>query len=278
MNTYETARDLLAAADVANQRSHACLRSKECSKEFKKNTFKDLLIRPAQRIPTLIVLLKELEKKSMKKADKIKEAIVLMDKVVVRFNDVRTQNDNLIKQLSFFNDVEELPQYLVCSKRRLLMSVEVFSICGTQHWHSLRRRRVKIFLFNDVIMVCKVRSSYEKTGMLNRMAAHASFPSFSEQRKQYKYFTHLMIQHVREMNQLKRSFYSGAVNERPETSGGDGDPIRKPISHTFCSGTSMEASSLKNPFEQNSTAPAMAMAEKSVCEVFAALDYSDKEN
>ncbi|KAJ1370939.1 hypothetical protein KIN20_032767 [Parelaphostrongylus tenuis] len=26
MNTYETARDLLAAADVANQRFHACLR------------------------------------------------------------------------------------------------------------------------------------------------------------------------------------------------------------------------------------------------------------
>ncbi|KAJ1370937.1 hypothetical protein KIN20_032765 [Parelaphostrongylus tenuis] len=74
--------------------------------------------------------------------------------------------------------------------------------------------------FHAYLRVCKVRSSYEKTGMLNRMAAHASFPSFSEQRKQYKYFTHLMIQHVREMNQLKRSFYSGAVNERPETSGG----------------------------------------------------------
>uniref|UniRef100_A0A0K0D4S5 DH domain-containing protein n=1 Tax=Angiostrongylus cantonensis TaxID=6313 RepID=A0A0K0D4S5_ANGCA len=158
LNTYETAVDALAAADKANPRLHAYLRAMECSKEFKRNTFKDLLIRPVQRIPTLIVLLKELENKSKseRKSEKIKEAIVLMDKVVSRANDVRAQNDDFIQQLSFFNEVEGVPPHLMCSRRKLLMSVEASSICGTQDWHNLSRRKVKIFLFNELIMVCSL--------------------------------------------------------------------------------------------------------------------------
>ncbi|VDL82647.1 unnamed protein product [Nippostrongylus brasiliensis] len=80
-NTYDIAGDTLAKADKMNARLHAFIRARECSIDFKRNTLQDLLIRPVQRLPTLIVLLKELQKHD-KKSKTIEEAIVLIDKVV----------------------------------------------------------------------------------------------------------------------------------------------------------------------------------------------------
>ncbi|EPB66458.1 hypothetical protein ANCCEY_14451 [Ancylostoma ceylanicum] len=57
-NIYDTARSALIAADGANPRVHAFIRAKEYSVEFKRNRFQDLLIRPVQRLPTIVVLLK----------------------------------------------------------------------------------------------------------------------------------------------------------------------------------------------------------------------------
>ncbi|PIO72901.1 RhoGEF domain protein [Teladorsagia circumcincta] len=109
-NTYDTAGEKLNWADRTNPRLHAFIRAKECKSNFKRNTLQDLLIRPVQRMPTLIVLLK---------ADSVRidDATVVGDEEEVgRANEVRAQNDNFIEQLNFFNEVEDVP---ICKVRVL---------------------------------------------------------------------------------------------------------------------------------------------------------------
>ncbi|WKY14110.1 hypothetical protein Q1695_000009 [Nippostrongylus brasiliensis] len=203
-NTYDIAGDTLAKADKMNARLHAFIRARECSIDFKRNTLQDLLIRPVQRLPTLIVLLKELQKHD-KKSKTIEEAIVLIDKVV-----------RLV--LSFFNEVEGVPPHLMCSRRRILKSVEALSLCGTHRWHYLDSRRVKIVLFNDMIMVCKIRN-IDSQGTLRRLKKHTSFSSLADSKKRLKYFAHFLIPCVREVNRIKLSDYDGQVDDRLEPAG-----------------------------------------------------------
>ncbi|KHJ94717.1 hypothetical protein OESDEN_05352 [Oesophagostomum dentatum] len=58
------------------------LQAKECSKEFKRNQFQDILIRPVQRLPTVVVLLKELQKRDITKSEKVDKAIALVEKII----------------------------------------------------------------------------------------------------------------------------------------------------------------------------------------------------
>ncbi|KAK5965136.1 DH domain-containing protein [Trichostrongylus colubriformis] len=108
-NAYDTAREKLILADKASPRLHAFIRAKECNSNFNRNTMQDLLIRPVQRLPTLIVLLRELQKRRDRKSEIVERAIASIDKIVSRANDVRAQNDNFIEQLHFFNEVEGVP-------------------------------------------------------------------------------------------------------------------------------------------------------------------------
>ncbi|KIH68276.1 hypothetical protein ANCDUO_01389 [Ancylostoma duodenale] len=158
-------------------------KAKEYSVEFKRNGFQDLLIRPVQRLPTIVVLLKELQKRNNKFSAKVEEAIGLIEKIISRANTVRAQNDEFIEQMSFFNEVEGVPPHMVCSRRRFVKSVEAFSIGGTGEWSSLGRRKVKIVLYNDLILICKVRSFPERTGTLTKLTRHASFSNLSEPKK-----------------------------------------------------------------------------------------------
>ncbi|CAJ0608703.1 unnamed protein product [Cylicocyclus nassatus] len=215
-NNYDTARITLTSADETDPRLHAFIRAKECGTDFQRCRFQDLLIKPVQRLPTVVILLKELQKRDANCSKKVDEAIALVEKIISRANTVRAQNDDFIEQISFFNEVECVPPYLVCSRRRLVKSVEGYSIGGTAEWNSLHRRKVKIVLYNDVILVCKVRNALEKTRALTKLTRHASFSNLAESKKQYKYFAHLFIPNVREINRLKFSSYEGSVDDRLE--------------------------------------------------------------
>ncbi|EYC38611.1 hypothetical protein Y032_0706g1690 [Ancylostoma ceylanicum] len=77
---------------------------------------------------------------------------------------------------------------------------------------------VKIQPLEDThpLNICKVRSFPERTGTLTKLTRHASFSNLAEQKKQYKYFAHLLIPNVREINRLKLFRYEGSVDDRLE--------------------------------------------------------------
>ncbi|KAK5983063.1 hypothetical protein GCK32_011785, partial [Trichostrongylus colubriformis] len=79
----------------------------------------------------------------------------------------------------------------------------------------MNRRKVKILLYNDMILICKVRD-IQSTNTMERMNSRASFSSRMTSKKHFKYFAHLLIPHVREINRVKLSHYEGVVNDRLE--------------------------------------------------------------
>lgn len=102
INNYDLAKDLLMAYDEQNPRFHVFrkvltthfrfllsmeemvnLQLKETNPDFKRNTVMELLIRPVQRLPSVILLMKEINKKSDKSGQvKAEAAATTVDRVL----------------------------------------------------------------------------------------------------------------------------------------------------------------------------------------------------
>ncbi|ETN68235.1 hypothetical protein NECAME_05716, partial [Necator americanus] len=106
--------------------------------------------------------------------------------------------------------------------------------CSFVFYHWLAQEQHRIFCFFNFIeqlkpvfherslvvdQVCKVRSVTEGAGTMTKFTRHASFTNLTEPKKQYKYFHHLLIPNVREINRLKLFRYEGSVDDRLEPTG-----------------------------------------------------------
>jgi hypothetical protein len=78
----------------------------------KRFSFKDLLIRPVQRLPSVSLLLKELQKATNKHNPDfswLKQALDTIDEVLKRSNDSREMTDNHSNTLEVANRIESFP-------------------------------------------------------------------------------------------------------------------------------------------------------------------------
>ncbi|PAV63976.1 hypothetical protein WR25_02727 isoform A [Diploscapter pachys] len=200
INNYDLAKDLLMAYDEQNPRFHVFRKLKETNPDFKRNTVMELLIRPVQRLPSVILLMKEINKKSDKSGQvKAEAAATTVDRVLKKANEVRQRNDQHIEHLARFNLIDGVPAHLVCSKRSFESECEVISVSGTGRWESLSEgRKMMLMLFHDVIIVCKIRDESRGFGRLTRQSSLSSF-----HRKPYKFFNYIMVQSMRTVQMIE---------------------------------------------------------------------------
>ncbi|CAA86788.1 Protein ECT2 [Caenorhabditis elegans] len=195
INSYDTIKRLFDKQDRENSKFHTFCKAKESNPEFHRLKLTDLMVKPVQRLPSVILLLKEMAKKSDSKLkNNAEEAAKAIDEVLKTANKTREKNDNFISHLSKFTDIENVPPILVAANRMFIRELVVSPIASTSP--GLQQfAKMKLFLFHDVLIITKIRS--EKNTM-QRLARHASFASLhSRQRRPYRYIDQIQLNTMR---------------------------------------------------------------------------------
>ncbi|KAF1766324.1 hypothetical protein GCK72_006281 [Caenorhabditis remanei] len=203
LNSFDNIRGLFDKHDKENSKFHTFCKAKESSPDFHRLKLADLMIKPVQRLPSVVLLLNEMAKKSDSKLKSTAElASKAIDEVLKTANKILEKNDNLICHFSKFTDIESIPPILVAANRMFIRELVVSPIASTSSRLS-QFPKMKLFLFHDVLVITKVRS--EKNAM-QRFARHASFVSLqAKKRRPYKYIDHIQLTTMRSAFRIRAS-------------------------------------------------------------------------
>ncbi|TKR80416.1 hypothetical protein L596_014493 [Steinernema carpocapsae] len=200
INSYDTAKQMLEECDLLKPTFHNFLKAAESHPDCCRNTLKELLIRPVQRLPSVILLLKELLKRTEKSNPDyayITHAIEYVEQVVSLSNESRRQTDNYARVLELLNEIDGLP---VSRFRFELTSGHITSgDVRAGHGRQLGRpegRTICFICFNDFVVLAKVRNGVKDLNMTQKsknitLSRNISFvgsiKGFRSEKKKYKY-------------------------------------------------------------------------------------------
>ncbi|KAI6192138.1 Protein ECT2 [Aphelenchoides bicaudatus] len=184
MNSYDEILEILKRIE-SNPTADQFIRSCD-SKSTKKYMFKDLLIRPIQRLPSVEILLKELLKATPKNNPDYK-CIELAREVIIdvlsKSNENRRANDNHHQTLETINSIENFPNDYVQSNRSFYCQAD-FQILHSEMptYKRYRRSIITLFLFNDIVFMAKRRDYVQpayKSGNHGRLSINSSMTSLN---------------------------------------------------------------------------------------------------
>ncbi|KAI1715353.1 rhoGEF domain-containing protein [Ditylenchus destructor] len=162
INSYDESLQTLELCDVTRPKFHTFLKMAESRTECQKNSLKDMLIRPVQRIPSVLLLLQELLKRTDKSNDDyrwVKGAVDQMKKVLQKTNESRRQTEDHKIFLEICNDIEGFPAEWISSEREYTQSIDVVVLDAGGFLHKYKGMTLGLFLFNDIIVITKRRSN-----------------------------------------------------------------------------------------------------------------------
>uniref|UniRef100_A0A183CEN9 DH domain-containing protein n=1 Tax=Globodera pallida TaxID=36090 RepID=A0A183CEN9_GLOPA len=160
INCYDEMLATLDLCDASRPKFHAFLKQAEAKKECQKNSIRDLLIRPVQRIPSVLLLLQELQKRTERNNPDypwVKGAVELLKGVLDKTNESRRRTENYQHFLEICQDIEGLPIALITSEREFVQSIDVVVLNAGGILHKFKGKTIGLFLFNDFVEVAKCR-------------------------------------------------------------------------------------------------------------------------
>lgn len=128
--------------------------------EIDKQTLPDLLIRPVQRLGSVSLLLNDILKNTAKSSgdcQKLAEALEGIRTVMTFLNENKQRQDNQRSLFDIYQDIENCPPQLINSHRSFVLKCDVIEMSNLL---SHRGDCITLFLFTDVVEVCKKRSKY----------------------------------------------------------------------------------------------------------------------
>ncbi|XP_076454134.1 protein ECT2-like [Babylonia areolata] len=164
VNYFENTKETIIKCDQSNPRFHAflkvCLSKPECGRQ----TLQELLIRPVQRLPSVILLLGDILKNTPNNhcdKEKLEKAIDSLKNVLTHINEDKRKTEGQMVMFDIINDIDNCPATLLSSHRSFVSRIDVVELTD-----SLCRRGdpLSLFIFTDSIEVCKRRTKGLATG------------------------------------------------------------------------------------------------------------------
>uniref|UniRef100_A0A8R1XT69 DH domain-containing protein n=3 Tax=Onchocerca TaxID=6281 RepID=A0A8R1XT69_ONCVO len=219
INNYDTAIQTLNECDQTKPKFHAFLKAAESRIECQRNSLPDLLVRPVQRLHSVVLLLKAiLEKTDRKNPDnayliKAKRAI---EAALTEANESRRQTDSYAMIFKLSSEIERCPADILSSARTLKTELHVLSLGGEDEWAKTRNKQMSIFLFNDLIEIVKVRTGNEDGSTPTRrsfsnysLTKQLSFSVLRHGKKKYKHHQQYMLASIRRIQRLAHTDVNG---------------------------------------------------------------------
>ncbi|KAH9491795.1 Protein T2, partial [Bulinus truncatus] len=157
VNFFENTKETIQKCDNSNPRFHAflklCLSKPECGRQ----SLQELLIRPVQRLPSIVLLLQDLLKRTdTNNPDKVKleQAIEKVKNIMTHINEDKRKTESQVVMFDIVNDIDSCPATLLSANRHFVMKVDVMELSGNL---SSRGDPLTLFVFSDNVEICKRR-------------------------------------------------------------------------------------------------------------------------
>lgn len=165
INFFQDANELLKEKEK-NGRFYAFLKLSYMSlrelhvPEIDKQTLPDLLIRPVQRLGSVSLLLNDILKNTYKNSadhKNLNEALAGIRTVMSFLNENKQRQDSQRSLFDIYQDIENCPPQLINSHRSFVVKCDAFELSNAL---GHRGDCITLFLFTDVVEICKKRSKY----------------------------------------------------------------------------------------------------------------------
>ncbi|KAF4533316.1 hypothetical protein B566_EDAN004437 [Ephemera danica] len=203
INFFEDTKKMLALCDESKPRFHAFLKIRMSRPECGRQNLSELLIRPVQRLPSISLLLNDLLKQTLRSNpdhDMLHEALQEIKSVMTLINEDKRKTEGQLAMFDIFNDIENCPADLVSSHRTFVQRCDVVELSSEL---SGRGDNLALFLFTDVLEVCKKRS--KAFGSLRSPSVTSLHSSKLPAMKSYKHVKLLPLPNIKRILEIKET-------------------------------------------------------------------------
>ncbi|XP_042737090.1 protein ECT2 isoform X3 [Lagopus leucura] len=157
VNFFEMSKETITRCEKQKPRFHAFLKINQAKPECGRQSLAELLIRPVQRLPSVVLLLNDLKKHTAEdNPDKIilERAIESLKEVMTHINEDKRKTEAQRQFFEVVYEVDGCPANLLSSHRSLVQRLETVALgddlCD-------RGEQVTLFLFNDCLEIARKR-------------------------------------------------------------------------------------------------------------------------
>ncbi|CAF0903498.1 unnamed protein product [Adineta steineri] len=160
---YDKTIEAIHTLEKTNSRFYAFLKICEHKSELGKQHLADLMIRPIQRLPSILLLLERLLKYTSTTHIDYQLLIDSLDKlreIAKKLNDERGKTEKHLSMFNVVNSIDNCPPELLAAHRDY---IEKFQVIELSQELTTTRTHLTLFLFSDCLEITKVRVNTWKT-------------------------------------------------------------------------------------------------------------------
>ncbi|XP_022098002.1 protein ECT2-like [Acanthaster planci] len=196
VNFFELSKQTVIECDKQKPRFHAFLKICQSKPECGRQTLTELLIRPVQRLPSMILLLSDLHKRTPEghtEWKQLSQALDSLRKVAEHINEDKRKTEGHTQMFEVINDIEDVPPHLLSAHRSFIMRADMTEIGDKENGKgenfSEKGGNISMFLFSDTLEICKRRG---KPGTSFKSPHSSKAPQ-----KFYKHIELVPLSHIR---------------------------------------------------------------------------------
>ncbi|XP_071489543.1 protein ECT2-like [Diadema antillarum] len=181
VNFFELAKQTVVQCDKQKPRFHAFLKICQSRPECGRQSLTELLIRPVQRLPSMILLLSDLWKRTPETHSDythLKQGLDALKKVTEQINEDKRKTEGHTQMFDIMNDIEGVPPDLLSAHRQFVTKIDVSEI-GKGDTFSEKGICITMFLFSDTLEICKKRARHANSKTSQKMFKHIELLSLS---------------------------------------------------------------------------------------------------
>lgn len=158
VNYFEKTKEIVISCDRTKPRFHAFLMLCQGKPECGRQSLTELLIRPVQRLPSVLLLLKDILKRTEKSHpdhSRLSQAIAALEEVMTHINEDKRKADGHQAMFEIINNIENCPPNLLSAHRSFICKVDVVEVTDELLG---KGNPVTLFAFSDSLEICKRRA------------------------------------------------------------------------------------------------------------------------
>ncbi|XP_033121146.1 protein ECT2-like [Anneissia japonica] len=206
VNFYEIIKQTVEKSEKTRPRFHAFMKIQQSKPECSRQRLTDLLIRPVQRLPSMILLLSDL----LRRTDKtnpdhsaLGRALDALKQVTDHINEDKRKTEGHTQMFDVISEIDGVPPTLLSAHRSYVTRIDTIEIGDREHGKgdnfSEKGGSVSMFLFTDLLEICKRRSKANSTSYKSPAVTKTG------QHKCYKHIEVLPLSHIRRVLDIKQT-------------------------------------------------------------------------
>ena len=233
INFFENTKSMLNYCDTMKPRFHAFLKVCQTKPECGRQSLKELLIKPVQRLPSISLLLngmiffslvlefimtKIIKKKILlffdsdilKHTNKnnpdhsaLEKSLSIVKEVMTHINEDKRKTEAQLAMFDIFSEIDKCPAHLVSSHRSFITRCDVQEL--SEGGFSGRGDHLVFFLFSDMLEICKKKSKAFNSMKSPNTTVNSLHPAKMSQCKPYKHVVLLSLSTIKRVVDIQES-------------------------------------------------------------------------